>query len=281
MNEFLFTKNSFKRILSSIFLIIIALISIIYSGNLLITTISVLIFIITCEWINITENISTTFLKITKSLINVIIFLLSLLTIKFSIFFYSLILLVHLVGKNTYKNHILFVLIGPLYICMPFILLYKIRFFNDGLFLLLAFFILVWTTDSFSYFCGKYIGGKKLSKSISPNKTWSGFICGIIAGTLVTLILFEIHNYDFYITLFNYNFYISSSNYDFYISLLFGFTLSLFTQFGDLLESYIKRKHLIKDSGKLIPGHGGFLDRLDGLLVSSVMLYLGCMFYGV
>ena len=281
MNEFLFTKNSFKRILSSVFLIIIALISLIYGGKLLIITISVLIFILTYEWINITENIRVTFLKITKSLINVIIFLLSLLTIEVSIFFYSLIFIIHLVGKKTYKNSILYVLIGPLYICMPFILLYKIRDFNDGLFLLLAFLILVWITDSFSYFCGKYIGGKKLSKSISPNKTWSGFICGIIAGTLVTLLLFKMHNYDFYISLFSYNLYISSLNYDFYIFLLFGFTLSLFTQFGDLLESWIKRKHLIKDSGKLIPGHGGFLDRLDGLLVSSIILYLGCLFYGV
>ena len=62
-------------------------------------------------------------------------------------------------------------------------------------------------------------------------------------------------------------------------ALSFGFIIAFFTQLGDLFESWIKRKHSIKDSGKLIPGHGGILDRLDGLMISSLILYIGCNLY--
>ena len=68
-------------------------------------------------------------------------------------------------------------------------------------------------------------------------------------------------------------------NYSLLDGFIYGFLLAIFTQFGDLFESWIKRKHAIKDSGSLIPGHGGFLDRLDGLLFSSILLYIGYVYY--
>ena len=74
-------------------------------------------------------------------------------------------------------------------------------------------------------------------------------------------------------------------NYSRHLNLLdafiYGLILSIFTQIGDLFESWIKREHFIKDSGYLIPGHGGFLDRLDGLLISSIFLYIGHIYYGI
>ena len=134
---------------------------------------------------------------------------------------------------------------------------------NSGLDIILWFLLIVWLTDIFSYVCGNYIGGRKLLLSLSPNKTWSGFIGGILIATIFSGFCFYINDYK-------------ALN-----GFLYGLILSLFTQIGDLFESWIKRKHLVKDSGKLIPGHGGFLDRIDGLLLSSILLYTGYIFYGI
>ena len=170
--------------------------------------------------------------------------------------------LLYLFQKNISKVNNLFVLIGPIYLCLPFIFLYSLRLSNDGLYIILWFLLIVWTTDSFSYIGGNFFGGKKLILSLSPNKTWSGFFSGILMACIVSSICFYMKNY--------------SILYGF----VYGFILALSIQFGDLFESWVKRKHLIKDSGKLIPGHGGFLDRLDGLLFGSIILYIGFIFYG-
>ena len=263
MNKYLFRKNSIQRLFSAIFLIIISLFSIYYSGIILICFGSFLIFFITYEYVNITENINTVILKITKSLLNIIIFVLSTFSFKFAIIFYLIVSLLNLFQKNTSKNNIFYVLMGPIYLCLPFIFLYNIRLLNNGLDLLIWFLLIVWTTDSFSFYFGKLIGGKKLLLSLSPNKTWSGLLCGIIAGTLISIFCFYIKNYNLV------------------DAFIYGLILSIFTQIGDLFESWIKRKHFIKDSGYLIPGHGGFLDRLDGLLISSIFLYIGHIYYGI
>jgi len=167
----------------------------------------------------------------------------------------------YLFQKNTSKVNKIYMLMGPIYLSFPFIFLYNIRLSNNGLDIVLWFLIVVWITDSFSYIGGNIIGGKKLILSLSPNKTWSGFISGILVASFTSTVCFYLKNYS----VFN--------------GFVFGFFLSLLTQLGDLFESCIKRKHFVKDSGSLIPGHGGFLDRLDGLLLSSILLYIGFIFY--
>jgi len=263
MNKILFSNNSILRFLSSIVLISISLYCIVQDGLILKIALSTLIFLISYEYISITEKIDTIYLKLTKSFLNIIIFLLSIISIKFSIIFLIIVSLLNLIQKKTFKIHKIFVLLGPIYLCFPFIFLYNIRSSNFGLEIILWFLLIVWITDIFSYIGGNYIGGKKLSLSLSPNKTWSGFICGITCATIFSGICFYINDYTVL------------------MGLIFGFSLALFTQFGDLFESWIKRKHLVKDSGKLIPGHGGFLDRLDGLLLSSILLYIGYLFNGM
>jgi len=109
-------------------------------------------------------------------------------------------------------------------------------------------FLITWLTDIGGYIFGKFIGGPKLTK-ISPNKTWSGALGSFVLSQFSFLIFYLEPN-------FTYGFYI-------FVIQLF---LSLIGQVGDLLMSYIKRKNNIKDSSKLIPGHGGFLDRMDGLI---------------
>ena len=254
-------SNSIYRIFSSIFLIIFALSSIYIGGYFLIFILSALVFMMTYEWVTITENVSSIMLKCTKSTFNVIIFLLSLLSLQFSIIFFIIILILNVCSKNTSKINKLFVILGPIYLSLPFIFLYEIRNLINGFDIILWFLLIVWSTDIFSYLCGKYFRGKKLWISLSPNKTWSGFTLGILFGIITSAICFFIKEYN----ILN--------------AFTFGFVIAIFTQLGDLFESWIKRKHFIKDSGKLIPGHGGILDRLDGLMISSLILYIGCKLY--
>lgn len=112
----------------------------------------------------------------------------------------------------------------------------------------------VWLTDSMAYFGGRLIGGPKLCVRISPNKTWSGALCGLLAALGFAYWLSAYYNADLQTLL-----------------LLTGL-LSAATIIGDLFESAIKRFFDVKDSGNIIPGHGGMLDRMDGLLPASALM---------
>jgi len=126
--------------------------------------------------------------------------------------------------------------------------LIKIYNFEDYNLNFLWLILIAWLTDIGGYIFGKLFGGPKLIK-ISPNKTWAGAIGSIILSQLAFLIFFLDVNYKFNITII--------------FSQLF---LSITGQIGDILMSYIKRKNNIKDTSNFIPGHGGFLDRVDGLI---------------
>ncbi len=117
-------------------------------------------------------------------------------------------------------------------------------------------FILIWCNDTFAYFLGKYFGKRKLFPRISPNKTWEGFLGGVI-GTIVASIVFH--------WLFPF---ITWSGW-----LGLAFVVLIFGTIGDLFESALKRAYNIKDSGKFLPGHGGILDRIDSLLFALPMAY--------
>ena len=108
--------------------------------------------------------------------------------------------------------------------------------------------ILTWLSDIGGYIFGKLFGGPKLTQ-ISPNKTWAGAIGSIILSQFAFLIFFLNSNYKFNI-----------------IIIFMQLFLSIIGQFGDILMSYVKRKNNKKDTSNFIPGHGGFLDRVDGLI---------------
>jgi phosphatidate cytidylyltransferase len=108
--------------------------------------------------------------------------------------------------------------------------------------------VLTWLSDIGGYIFGKLFGGPKLTE-ISPNKTWAGAIGSIILSQFAFLIFFL------------------NSSYKFNINIIFmQLFLSIIGQFGDILMSYVKRKNNKKDTSNFIPGHGGFLDRVDGLI---------------
>jgi len=132
-----------------------------------------------------------------------------------------------------------------------------------GFLLTLAMFLSVWICDTFAFYFGSKFGRKKLLKAISPNKTWLGSVAGFISVLIFNYILFSFGMYIF----FEYNFSI-------YDVLVFSFIFGIISQFGDLFESMIKRSVEIKDSGTILRGHGGFLDRMDSLMFVAPLFYL-------
>ena len=112
-------------------------------------------------------------------------------------------------------------------------------------------------SDSSAYIFGSIIKGRKLFPSISPNKTWAGFISSLLFAAISSSI------FSFYFNIIN-----------IYKAMLVGLIIGLFTSFGDLFESYLKRINNKKDTSKLIPGHGGILDRLDGFLFAIVIMFI-------
>ncbi|GFZ84031.1 hypothetical protein RLOatenuis_4380 [Rickettsiales bacterium] len=116
--------------------------------------------------------------------------------------------------------------------------------------LVLWLFIIVWSTDTGAYLVGKKFGGPKLAPKISPGKTWVGAFGGLFVAVAAASIFGLVAKLEPQFT-------------------LYSLTISILAQLGDILESYIKRRFMAKDSGKLIPGHGGILDRMDSLLIAA------------
>lgn len=148
----------------------------------------------------------------------------------------------------------LWVLFGAFYIGIPCYSLIHLRVNMDlGFETVLWVFLLVWAADSGAYVAGRLIGGPKLAPRISPNKTWAGLAGGVTAAGLVGFFNALVLAHENVIPL-----------------VLMSAFLGLLSQGGDLVESWVKRRFNKKDAGSLIPGHGGLLDRVDGLLVASV-----------
>lgn len=127
-----------------------------------------------------------------------------------------------------------------------------------GLGMLMYLLLTVWSTDSGAYLVGRKIGKTKLAPQISPNKTWEGSIGGTIVAVIVGII--------FSVT--------GLIHYGILATILMTLFLSIAGQLGDLIESSLKRYYGVKDSGRILPGHGGILDRFDSLLLVLPMAYL-------
>ena len=132
----------------------------------------------------------------------------------------------------------------------------------DGFMILILSFVISPISDVMAYFTGMAIGGKKLCPKISPKKTWAGAIGGTIGGGLGAILVYLVFK----------------PTINFFSPVLFfllvGLVVSVVNIFGDLLESLIKRKAGVKDSGKILPGHGGVLDRIDGTMFAVIAIYI-------
>jgi phosphatidate cytidylyltransferase len=155
---------------------------------------------------------------------------------------------------------------GIVYIALPLFSLIAIREFNHfsetdmemGYFVL-SMFVAIWVCDSAAYFIGKAIGKNKLFPRHSPKKTWEGAIAGFLFGAVAFV---------------GFNMWLNP-NLGLASSLVIGGIITIFCQVGDLVESHFKRDAGVKDSSNFFPGHGGFLDRFDGVIyVSPIVLML-------
>lgn len=148
-------------------------------------------------------------------------------------------------------KRILLGVLGLIYLELSFFEMAYLRLYmTDGDYWILVLFLAIWSSDTLAYFIGKNIGGPKMAPTVSPNKTWSGYI-GALLGPALVLAAEQIFRSGTFLP----------------ESILFGIMIGITGQSGDLLESLMKRKAGVKDSGNLIPGHGGILDRIDALLL--------------
>ncbi len=141
------------------------------------------------------------------------------------------------------------------YLGLFFAFLPMIRALRHGQVFSYAFFAVIWATDTTAYFVGRQWGRHKLMPRVSPGKTWEGTASGTVSGVAVSVVAFGIAHMVLW------------------HGLVFGFTVSIVGQIGDLLESAIKRYTGVKDSGALLPGHGGVLDRFDSSLLALPIAY--------
>jgi phosphatidate cytidylyltransferase len=179
--------------------------------------------------------------------------------------FFSLILLVILLLIITYEwtrffpiNTPLFWLLMPPYLILPFALLIILNHSTLYHELLLILFVLVFSFDTGGYITGTLIGKHPIYASISPKKTWEGALGGYIFACIGFVLIIIERDYKT----------------PWWLIATFTLTICLLSLAGDLFESWLKRRARLKDSGTLLPGHGGFLDRFDGILFAAFFFYL-------
>ncbi len=164
--------------------------------------------------------------------------------------------------KENPAGNAAFTLLGFLYVIIPFgslnfLMNPAMQYGNSSYKIILGFFILIWVYDVFAYLIGSLIGRHKLFAEISPGKTWEGTV-GAAVFTLAAGYLSS--------QLFN--------TFIWYHWMIIALMIVIFGTLGDLIESMLKRSVNIKDSGNLLPGHGGVLDRFDGVLLSAPMVLI-------
>ena len=191
----------------------------------------------------------------------------SLIALPISVLLYLLILISSaiFIKRQDILHGIIYSGFGQMYITMPMSLLLFMSYFFPGessgvgyhYAPVLAIFVFIWVNDTAAYFFGSLLGKRKLMEHISPKKSVEGFIAGILFTVIASLIFARIYE-DYSVV-----FWIGS-----------GVVVAIFGTMGDLFESLIKRTSDVKDSGNLIPGHGGILDRIDSLLIAIPAIYL-------
>lgn len=166
---------------------------------------------------------------------------------------------------------------GVLYIAQPLALLISMRWIPGDRILIIFVLLSVWAGDIAAYYVGKNLGRHKLAPIVSPNKTWEGAIASLVASVIVAWIVFYFGEEIDRLFLPHLTFYTPDTPLSTQVPLLrligLGIITNVAAQFGDLFESAIKRGAQVKDSGSLLPGHGGILDRIDALFFAIPVVW--------
>lgn len=260
------SKELTTRIISSVILVGFTLFMASYSWQSFLVLCALAAGLMIWEWGKLTNNDTPLQLAIQAG--TVFLSILAFLTKEWPLFISIIIAGMLLASWSThYWWRSKWALAGLFYVGLPILSLIYLRSdsgpdLGHGFEAILFVFLIVWGTDTAAYFSGRHFGGKKLVPAISPGKTWSGCFGGLFAGCLIG-VLFAIA--------------IDSNP---LILGLIGLFLSAVSQVGDLTESAIKRHFGVKDSGHLIPGHGGMFDRLDGVIFALVAAAFIAMLHG-
>lgn len=268
-------KNFIKRTITGAVFISLIIGSILLGENVFCSLFLIFSLLATKEYCSIANNLPNVRLNWTIACVETFILYISFLLLfiysNFSGILFALGilgLLICIVGLVffellTFKdNHSLhnmaYYIFGQFVIVIPFVFLsylntIKVEFYSFDISATILFFVCIWLNDTGAYLFGSTFGKHKMAPNISPKKSWEGFVGGVFLVTLIATLLW----------IFN----ILGGGYVFY-----AIITSLAATAGDLLESLFKRRANVKDSGKLLPGHGGILDRFDSVLLASPVL---------
>lgn len=171
-----------------------------------------------------------------------------------------------LFGKNEEAmSHVGLGFLGQIWVVLPLCILFFLWIPQQPI-LVLAFLILIWMSDTAAYVFGSLFGKHKLAPNISPGKTWEGFLCSCVFTVGLSIG-------------FSYIPYFQQTGLEWWQWIWLSLIIQVFGLLGDLTESLFKRKAGVKDSGKIIPGHGGVLDRVDSILFATIPAYLFCQLF--
>ena len=160
---------------------------------------------------------------------------------------------------NMTKDNVRYNIAGLAIISIPVSCLFSIMYmFDNYKYIFLTYGIIIASMDVCAMFGGRYFGGPKLVPKISPNKTWSGLVSGLLGCAIFTYLISLLPEYDFEYTGFQ--------------LVVFAAFLGLLGQASDIFISYFKRRFNLKDTGNILPGHGGMLDRFDSIILTAPVL---------
>lgn len=268
-------NNFWQRAITGSIFVLVLVSAILAGGWYMHALFALIVFLALQEFYNLFDQVAANPQKITGTLLGALLYFFLVVSIyqeqRFLIVGMGLALMSFVIiaiqelfrKKSTPFENVALTLSGLVYIVLPFFLLSLISVQTDSpdleheYKLILSLFILVWANDTFAYLTGKWIGKHKLFERISPKKTWEGFAGGILFAMIAGIILAYIFDGSY----FN--------------MMVYGLIVGVIGTLGDLVQSMLKRSVHVKDSGSILPGHGGVLDRFDGVLfVVPVIFFL-------
>jgi len=266
-----------QRLLTAVALIPVVVWVVLYASEMtFIAVLSVIIIIGAYEWAALSGLqcklqkmiFSVCVVGLANTLLNIDVQLLTYLMLLSLVFWLLVIMFIILMPKylmNMQQQLVVMLLLGGVLLSLTFVSMFQLRqAFSYGADLLMYLLLLIWIADSGAYFAGRALGAHKLAVVISPGKSIEG-----VAGGLLTCLLFSVFAAGY--------FEVSNAFAFVCLSLL----IVIVSVYGDLFESLLKRRAKVKDSGNILPGHGGVLDRIDSLIAAAPVFFASLLLTGI